>query len=122
MKSPTVVLATVETIAFDTRTGLVPVVVQDVIHKDVLMLGYASPEAVQLTLQTKHAWFWSRSREKLWRKGEQSGDELHVRRVMADCDSDALIYHAVPRTGSVCHTTGPDGFRRNSCFFRIVSE
>ncbi|MCS7141253.1 MAG: phosphoribosyl-AMP cyclohydrolase [Candidatus Nitrosocaldus sp.] len=83
--------------------GLVPVIVQDATSKDVLMLAYANREALQLTMQTGKAWFWSRSRKRLWMKGEESGNVQYVKDVLVDCDSDALIY-MVESSGPACHT------------------
>ncbi len=91
--------------------GLVPVVVQDVADGRVLMLAYADREAVRRTVQERRAWFWSRSRRALWRKGETSGNALEVAAVRWDCDADALLYR-VRRHGPACHT-GED-----TCFFR----
>ena len=91
--------------------GLVTVVVQDVTDGQVLMLAHADREAVKRTVQERRAWFWSRSRQSLWRKGETSGNVLEVAAVRWDCDADALLY-LVRRSGPVCHT-GQD-----SCFFR----
>ena len=96
------------------KSELIPVIIQDADSRAVLMLGYANREAVELTLQTGTAWFWSRSRKKLWHKGETSGNFLHVEEVYADCDTDTLLCLCKP-DGPVCHT-GAD-----SCFFnRIV--
>ena len=67
------------------KSDLIPVIIQDVDTLQVLMLGFANREAVELTLRTKTAWFWSRSRQKLWNKGESSGHFLHVERVRTDC-------------------------------------
>ena len=96
------------------KSELIPVIIQDVNSRAVLMLGYANREAVELTLHTKTVWFWSRSRKKLWNKGETSGNFLHVEEVYADCDTDTLLCLCRP-DGPTCHT-GAD-----SCFFnRIV--
>lgn len=86
---------------YDER-GLIPVVVQDVNTGAVLMLAYANREAVGLTLSTGQAWFWSRSRQSLWHKGETSGNVLEVAEVLADCDGDALLVRARP-AGPACH-------------------
>ncbi|MCL2002939.1 MAG: 1-(5-phosphoribosyl)-5-[(5-phosphoribosylamino)methylideneamino]imidazole-4-carboxamide isomerase [Oscillospiraceae bacterium] len=92
------------------KSPLIPAVIQHADAKDVLMLGYMSPESLRLTLKTKKVTFFSRSRQKLWVKGETSGNFLDVAGVAADCDSDALLIRAVPR-GPVCHT-GAEG-----CFY-----
>lgn len=95
------------------KSDLIPVVIQDRDSREVLMLGYTNREAVELTLKTKTAWFWSRSRNKLWNKGETSGHFLHIREIFADCDTDTLLYLCTP-DGPACHT----GAR--SCFFRSI--
>lgn len=95
------------------KSELIPVVVQDELSREVLMLGFTNLEAVQLTLKTKTAWFWSRSRHSLWNKGETSGNFLHVSAVFTDCDTDTLLYICRP-DGPTCHT----GAR--SCFFRKI--
>jgi phosphoribosyl-AMP cyclohydrolase len=97
------------------KSELIPVIIQDDNTLEVLMLGFANEEAVRLTLETKTAWFWSRSRKKLWNKGETSGNFLHVKSVTADCDNDTLLCRCVPE-GPVCHT----GSR--SCFFNSIME
>ena len=89
------------TLRFDDR-GLIPVVVQDVGSGAVLMLAYADREAVEQTLATGQAHFWSRSRQALWKKGETSGNTLQVVEVTADCDGDALLVRARP-AGPTCH-------------------
>jgi phosphoribosyl-ATP pyrophosphohydrolase/phosphoribosyl-AMP cyclohydrolase len=83
--------------------GLIPVIVQDRLSGDVLMLAFANEEAVRLTGETATAHFWSRSRGKLWKKGETSGNVLRVREVRTDCDRDCLLVVAEP-AGPTCHT------------------
>jgi phosphoribosyl-ATP pyrophosphohydrolase/phosphoribosyl-AMP cyclohydrolase len=95
--------------------GLLPVVVQHHRSGEVLMVGFANREAVEKTLATGHAWFFSRSRERLWEKGETSGHYLDLRALRVDCDADALIYLCEPH-GPTCHTGEP------SCFFQGVDE
>ncbi len=90
-------------IDFEKSGGLVPVIVQDEDSKEVLMLAYANKEALDLTIKSKKAWFWSRSRNRLWMKGEESGNVQYVQRIMYDCDSDALLY-IVKASGPACHT------------------
>ncbi len=96
------------------KSELIPVIVQNVDSRDVLMLGFTDREAMEHTLETKTAWFWSRSRKKLWNKGETSGNFLHVKEIFADCDTDTLLYLCVP-DGPTCHT-GAD-----SCFFNRIA-
>lgn len=93
--------------------GLIPVIVQDAETKDVLMFAFANREAVELTLATGYAHYFSRSRGKLWKKGEESGHLQTVHDVLMDCDEDVLIY-LVSQEGCACH----EGYR--SCFFRDI--
>ena len=93
--------------------GLIPVIVQDTETREVLMMAYANDEAVRLTQQTGFAHYYSRSRKKLWKKGEESGHFQRVKRILADCDEDCLIYD-VDQTGAACHT----GYR--TCFYRTL--
>ncbi|MGA2161409.1 MAG: phosphoribosyl-AMP cyclohydrolase [Methanoregula sp.] len=93
--------------------GLIPVIVQDAKNKSVLMMAYANEEAVRLTETTGYAHYYSRSRKKLWKKGEESGHFQRVERILVDCDEDCLVYE-VEQTGAACHM----GYR--SCFFRTL--
>lgn len=97
------------------KSDLIPVIIQDADSRDVLMLGFANEEAVKLTFETKTAWFWSRSRERLWNKGESSGNFLRVRKVVADCDRDTLLLLCKPN-GPTCHTG------ERSCFFNEIAD
>jgi phosphoribosyl-ATP pyrophosphohydrolase/phosphoribosyl-AMP cyclohydrolase len=95
---------------FDEK-GLIPAVVQDSNTKDVLMVAYMNREALEKTISTKKAWFYSRKRQKLWQKGETSGNFLIVNQILYDCDEDTLLLKVEPK-GPACHT-GND-----SCFYR----
>jgi phosphoribosyl-AMP cyclohydrolase len=88
---------------FSKGNGLIPVVVQDAKTKELLMLAYANKEALELTLKTGKATYWSRSRSEIWVKGETSGHTQKIVSVSTDCDYDALLY-LVEQTGNVCHT------------------
>ena len=88
---------------FKKGNGLIPVIVQDADSKTVLMLAYANEEALQKTLSTGYAHYWSRSRQKLWMKGETSGNTQKIQKVMTDCDYDTLLY-VVNQKGPACHT------------------
>jgi phosphoribosyl-AMP cyclohydrolase len=88
---------------FKKGNGLIPVVVQDAESKQVLMMAYANEEAVAKTLSTGYAHYWSRSRQKLWMKGETSGNTQKIKQVMIDCDYDTLLY-MVDQKGPACHT------------------
>ena len=92
----------IDDIDFKKSGGLVPVIVQDAITKDVLTLAYSNKESLELAKKTKKSWFYSRSRNKLWMKGEESGNIQHVKEILVDCDSDAIIYLVEP-TGPACH-------------------
>ena len=92
------------------RQELIPAIVQDARTRRVLMLGYMNAESYARTLADGEVWFWSRSRGRLWRKGETSGNVLRVRAVRLDCDGDAILVLADP-AGPTCHTGQP------SCFF-----
>lgn len=88
---------------FKKGKGLIPVVVQDAESSEVLMLAYANEEALKKTLSTGYAHYWSRSRKKLWMKGETSGHTQKIKQVMTDCDYDTLLY-VVEQQGPACHT------------------
>lgn len=103
---------------FDKRGGLLPVVVQDSSSLQILMLGYTNREAFELTLSSGKAAFWSTSREKLWIKGETSGNELVIEEILVDCDQDALIYKVRLSGEGACHTKDSKGTFRRSCFYR----
>ena len=90
-------------IDFEKGDGLVPVIVQDINSKEVLTLAYSNKESLELTKKTGNSWFWSRSRKKLWMKGEESGNTQKVKDILVDCDSDAIIYLVEP-SGPACHT------------------
>lgn len=104
--------AVIENLKLDAQ-GLIPAVVQDVHTKEVLMVAYMNQEAVQMTLETGKATFWSRSRQQVWVKGETSGNYLNVKQVRVDCDADCLVILAEPE-GPACHTGN------RSCFYRKV--
>ena len=108
-------LVKVDVINFNKAGGLVPVIVQDYITKDILMLAYANKEAIEYTLETGYAHFWSRSRMRLWMKGETSGNTLRVVKILIDCDGDTLVYQVIP-SGPACHTGN------KSCFYQELHE
>ena len=90
-------------IQFDSQTGLVPVIIQNAITEQVLMLGYMNEEALEKTLAEKRVTFFSRSKQRLWTKGESSGNFLSVVSIEEDCDQDTLLIRAMPE-GPTCHT------------------
>jgi len=101
-------------IDFHKGGGLVPAIIQDERSGDVLMLGFMSPGSLAETQRTGEVVFFSRSRNKLWKKGESSGHVLRVREVRVDCDADALLVRVEAVGPGVCH----EGYR--SCFFRSI--
>jgi len=93
----------VDDIDFKKGDGLVPVIVQDANTKDILTLAYTNKESLELAKKTGNSWFWSRSRNKLLMKGEESGNTQKIKEILVDCDSDAIIYLVEP-LGPACHT------------------
>jgi phosphoribosyl-AMP cyclohydrolase len=102
-----------ENLDFQKENGLIPVVVQDYATKEILMLAYTNKEALEKTIETGLAHFWSRSRKSLWLKGETSGNYQRIIEIRVDCDNDALIY-LVESKGPACHTGN------RSCFFKTL--
>ena len=101
---------------FDKQSGLITAVVQDANTARVLMVGYMNREAFVKTIATGHVTFFSRSRQKLWTKGESSGHFLNLKSISTDCDGDALLVQAEAVGPGVCH----EGY--NSCFFRTFLD
>jgi phosphoribosyl-AMP cyclohydrolase len=91
--------------------GLIPAVIQDWKSGEVLMVAYMNAASVKKTVETGFTWFWSRSRQKFWKKGETSGHVQKVKDILYDCDQDTLLIK-VDQTGPACHTG------KKSCFFR----
>jgi phosphoribosyl-AMP cyclohydrolase len=105
-----------ELLDFDKQSGLITAVVQDASSGRVLMVGYMDREALNKTLATGHVTFYSRSRRKLWTKGESSGHYLNLKSIATDCDGDALLVQAESVGPGVCH----NGY--NSCFYRTLQN
>jgi phosphoribosyl-AMP cyclohydrolase len=99
---------------YDER-GLIAAIIQDVKSGEVLMLGYMNQESLAMTIESGRTWFWSRSRQEFWCKGETSGNRQYVREIRYDCDGDTLLIK-VHQVGPACHTG------ERSCFFRDVPE
>ena len=106
---------------FEKRGGLLPVAVQETSTGQLLMLGSVNKEALTKTLKTKKATFWSTSRNKLWTKGETSGDFLRIDKILIDCDQDALVYQVTLLGDGVCHTYDLQGKYRKACFYREIN-
>ena len=108
--------ALVRQVDFDKDGGLVPAVVQDATDGTVLTVAYMDSEALSRTLRTGRTWFYSRSRQEYWQKGETSGDRQYVREVRVDCDGDALVVLVDQHGRGACHTG------ERSCFYRTLGQ
>lgn len=97
------------------KSELIPAIIQEESTGQVLMLAYMNKESLELTLKTQKTWFYSRSRQQLWNKGETSGHFQYVKSITADCDLDTLLVK-VDQIGPACHTG------RKSCFFNTMQE
>ena len=96
--------------------GLIPAIAQDAETGTVLMMAWMSRESLTQTVKTGNAVYWSRSRQRLWRKGEESGHEQQVQSLRADCDGDTILLRVTQKGGIACHTG------RTSCFFYALSD
>jgi len=105
----------IENIIWD-ENDLLPVVAQDAISGRILMVAWMNREALALTVKEQRAVYWSRSRKKLWRKGEESGHIQHIKEIRLDCDSDVLALKVEQSGGVACHTG------RASCFYRVMRD
>ena len=101
---------------FDKAGGLVSAIAQDAVTGEVLMIAWMNREAFEETVRTKRAVYFSRSRNRLWRKGEESGNVQEVKRIFIDCDADAVLLKVNQIGGSACHEGYP------SCFFRELTD
>lgn len=101
----------VDELTYD-ASGLIPAVVQDAGNGDVLMVAYMNRESLVETIETGKTWFWSRSRQKYWMKGESSGHTQDVEEITYDCDADCLLVKVVQNGPGACHTN------ERSCFYR----
>ncbi len=101
---------------FEKTGGLLPAVIQDAAGGEVLMVGFMNEEAFRKTVETGNATFYSRSRNKLWTKGETSGHRLAVKEILTDCDQDTLVVKVEALGPGACH----DGYR--SCFYRSLRD
>ncbi len=101
---------------FDKAGGLVSAIAQDAVTGEVLMIAWMNREAFEETVRTKRAVYFSRSRNRLWRKGEESGNVQEVQRIFIDCDADAVLLKVHQIGGAACHEGYP------SCFFRELTD
>lgn len=99
-----------------TEDGLVPAIAQDADTGDILMIAWMNRESLRLTAEEGHAVYWSRSRGKLWRKGETSGHQQVIRDIRLDCDEDVILLKVEQKGGIACHTG------RRSCFYRTLKD
>jgi phosphoribosyl-AMP cyclohydrolase len=106
----------------ENNPDVLPVVVQHADTKDVLILAYANQEALEATLRTRIATFWSTSRRELWVKGATSGDQLDLVGVRVNCEQNSLLYLVRPARGGVCHTKDQTGHARPTCYYREMSD
>jgi len=104
----------IENLQFNEK-GLIPAIAQDADTGEVLMLGYMDAEALRRTMSSGEVWFYSRSRQELWHKGETSGSRIKVHSIWKDCDSDTILVKGKP-TGAVCHTGN------KTCFFEPLTK
>ncbi len=103
--------AEIAAVSFD-AAGLVPAIIQEAGTRQVLMMAWMNEDSLRKTLETGRTWFWSRSRQEYWCKGETSGDRQFVRRASYDCDADVLLFEVEQEGRGACHTG------ERSCFFR----
>ena len=104
----------IKNITFDDK-GLIPSVVQDAATGEVLMLGYMNEESLRRTMKSKEVWFYSRSRQELWHKGETSGNTIKLKNIKYNCENNSLLVIGTPK-GPVCHTGN------KTCFYRELTE
>ena len=104
-----------DTIAWN-GDGLVPAIAQDHLSGEILMMAWMNPEALQLTVAEKRAIYWSRSRQKLWRKGEESGHVQTLKDIRLDCDNDVILLKVEQLGGIACHTG------RRNCFYKQLKD
>jgi len=105
----------IDTLDFTKGGGLVTAIAQDEQTDEILMVAFMNEEAFRRTLETGEAVYWSRSRQKLWHKGEESGNTQLVKAIYADCDGDVVLLKVEQRGGAACHTG------RRSCFFNKLT-
>jgi phosphoribosyl-AMP cyclohydrolase len=101
-------------------SDVIPVVVQHALTKDVLLIAYVNQSALEATLSTGLATFWSTSRHELWIKGASSGDFLDLKEVRVNCEQNSLLFLVIPRADGACHTKLPSGKSRQTCFYRVI--
>lgn len=101
-------------IDYEKLGGMVPAIIQEAETGEILMLGFINQEAFDLTVKTGKVHYWSRSKKRIWMKGESSGHTQEVKEIRLDCDNDSLLIKVEQKGGAACH----EGYR--SCFFRVI--
>lgn len=96
--------------------GLIPAIIQDAVNGDVLMMAYMNRESLRMTVETGFTHFWSRSRQKYWKKGETSGHVQEVKEIAFDCDADTLLVKVIQHGAGACHTGN------RTCFYRTIMQ
>jgi len=94
--------------------GLIPAIIQDALSNEVLMLAYMNKKSLEMTIESGFTHFWSRSRQKYWKKGETSGNVQEVKEILYDCDEDTLLIKVIQKGQGACHTGN------RTCFFRSI--
>jgi phosphoribosyl-AMP cyclohydrolase len=102
------------------RPGVVPVAVQNATTREVILVAYANRRALEASIRTRTATFWSTSRNELWVKGKTSGETFEIREIYVNCEQNSLLYVVEPRRGGICHTKNRKGKPRN-CFYRRLN-
>lgn len=98
---------------FDEK-GLIPAIIQDINTGEVLMMAYMNENSLRMTMETGYTHFWSRSRQKYWKKGETSGNVQEVKEILVDCDADTLLIKVIQHGSGACHTG------KRTCFYRNI--
>jgi phosphoribosyl-AMP cyclohydrolase len=96
--------------------GLIPAIIQDINTGEVLMMAYMNENSLRMTLETGYTHFWSRSRQKYWKKGETSGNVQEVKEILVDCDNDTLLIKVIQHGSGACHTGN------RTCFYRDINR
>ncbi|MCK5155778.1 MAG: phosphoribosyl-AMP cyclohydrolase [Spirochaetales bacterium] len=107
---------------FDDDNMLIPVVTQDSISKEVLILAFANKQAYEETMKSGFATYWSRSRKELWKKGLTSGDMLKIDEIRINCEQNSLLYLVTPQGKGACHAKKEDGNPYASCYYRRITK
>jgi len=96
--------------------GLIPAIMQDAVNNEVLMLAYMNKKSLEMTIESGFTHFWSRSRQKYWKKGETSGNVQEVKEILYDCDEDTLLIKVIQKGKGTCHTGN------RTCFYREIKK